>query len=780
VNRLYRLLLLGLLALTSTLVLAQRVDQLTDAQISEFLRRAQTSGLSEAQIEKAALAQGYTAADVARMRERIQQLNAPRPGTVPAVIDTGTSPRRVVGDTLRVPPPVPPAATAGAAALQQPAAPREPEVFGAGFFRNTSLTFEPNLRLATPKNYVLGPDDEVTVEVYGNSVQTYKLRVSPEGTVRFENVVVPVSGATIETAQARISAQLRRLYGGPGVSVRVTLGNIRTIQVIVTGEVVRPGTYSVPSLATAFNVLYLSGGPTPNGSMRRIQVRRDNEIIRTIDLYDFLLRADQRDNIALRDQDVLIFNDYGAKVELSGEVRRPAVFEIKPGETLQEVLGFAGGFTDNAYTATLTVQRNTPRERRMLTVSREQLGTFQPQSGDRFTVGTILDRYENRVEIVGAVFRPGAYALDARIRTVGDLIRQADGLRGDAFRGRATIRRERENLDTENLSFDLGQLLRGDRADIPLQRQDVVTVYSINDLREPYTVSIGGAVNRAGVFPFEENLSVADLIARAGGFSEGATGSRVEVSRRIKDESTQLDSLAVQVFRFDVAKDLTLSAQDAAFRLQPFDAVQVRAIPSYEAQRTVAIEGEVRFSGVYVIQNRRERISDLIVRAGGLKPEAFLRATQFTRQGQLVAIDLEDVLRRPEQPANLRLEAGDALFIPKRTELVRIEGAVLNPATVNYAPSLSFRDYLSRAGGFSENARRRRTYVTQANGTIRRTRKLLFFNRYPRIETGATVTVPARPAEGRRAEPAERVALFSVVGSFLIAVGTVLAAVLRN
>jgi protein involved in polysaccharide export with SLBB domain len=767
--------------LTPSLALAQRVDQLSDAQIGEFLRRAQASGLSETQIEKAALAQGYTPADVARMRERIQQVQGTKPagaaGT--AVVDTSVA-RRVAGDTIRLLPSNAVSAPVEKSVVDTPPVSQQPEVFGAGFFRNASLSFEPNLRLATPKNYVLGPDDELNVEVYGNSVQTYKLKISPEGTVRFENAVVPVSGLSIEAAQARISSQLRRLYGGAGINVRITLGSIRTIQVTVTGEVVKPGSYSVPSLATAFNVIYRSGGPTPNGSLRRIQLRRDNQVIRTIDLYDFLLRADQRDNLALRDQDVLIFTDYGAKVELTGEVRRPAIYEIKSGETLKDVLGFAGGFTDAAYTATLSVRRNTPRELKMLTVAHDEIPTFAPQSGDRYTVGTILERYENRVEIRGAVFRPGEYALDGRIRTVGDLVRQADGLKGDAFLARASIRRERDNLDAENLSFDLGRLLRGELPDVPLRRQDVVTVQSINDLREPYAVSIGGAVNAAGVFPFEENLSVADLIARAGGFSEGATGSRVEVSRRIKDESLKLDSLAVQVFQFDVSKDLALSPQDAAFRLQPFDAVQVRAIPSYEAQRTVVIDGEVRFAGVYAIQNRAERISDLIRRAGGLKPEAFLRAARFTRQGQLVAVDLEAILRSPEQAANLRLEAGDAVFIPKKTELVRIAGAVENPATVNFERGMRFKDYLSRAGGFSDVARRSRTYVTRANGTTVRTKKRLFFNKYPRVETGSTITVPTRPAESRRLDPAERVAVFSVVGSFLIAVGTVLAAVLRN
>lgn len=778
-NRFYRLLLVGFLALTPSLAFAQRVEQLTDAQIQEFLRRAQSSGLSETQIEKAALAQGYSPDDITRMRERIGQVQS---GKVSAagttVVDTAVG-RRVTGDTLR-----PLANRPSASAVAPPlgtAAPVQPEVFGANFFRNTSLTFEPNLRLATPKNYILGPDDELNVEVYGNSVQTYKLKVSPEGTVRFENVVVPIGGLTIEAAQARIISQLRRLYGGAGINVRVTLGNIRTIQVVVTGEVVRPGSYSVPSLATAFNAIYLSGGPTPNGSFRRIQIRRDNQIIRTIDLYDFLLRADQRDNIALRDQDVLIFNDYGAKVDLRGEIRRPAIYEVKPGETLKDVLGFAGGFTDGAYTATLTVRRNTPRELKILTVSREEIPTFVPQSGDRYTISPILERYENRVQIEGAVFRPGEYALDAGIRTVGDLVRKAEGLRGDAFLPRASIRRERENLDPENLSFDLGRVVRGEVPDVVLQRQDVVTIRSINDLREPYTVSIGGSVNQAGVFPFEENLSVADLIARAGGFAEGATGSRVEVSRRIKDESLQLDSLAVQVFQFDVRKDFTLSPQDAAFRLRPFDAVQVRAIPSYEAQRTVVIDGEVRFSGAYAIQSRNERISDLIRRAGGLKPEAFLPAARFTRAGNLVAVDLEDILRRPDQAANLRLEAGDAVFIPKRTELVRIQGAVVNPATVNYERGLRFRDYLSRAGGFDDEARRSRTFVTRANGTSERTRKRLFFNKYPRIETGSTITIPARDRRNdRRADPGERIAIFSVVGSFLIAVGTVLAAVLRN
>lgn len=806
--------LLGLLLVASRpAVYAQaKVDQLTDAQIQEFIQKAQASGLTESQIEQAALAQGFTSEDVTKMRERIAKVQS---GGVPVggkktVSDSGVV-RRMPPDVSRRPTteldkkPLPrekpeereyrlvlealekePDNLRLLARRDSLEAERTPDVFGTSLFSNTKLTFEPNLRIPTPMGYVLGPDDELVVDIFGNASYTYKLKVTPEGTVRIENLApVLVSGLTIEQAQARIISRLRQAYAGlnqpgGGVYAQVSLGNIRTIRVTLTGEVRLPGTYSVPSLATAFNALYVAGGPSENGSFRSIQVLRANRVVRTIDLYDFLLRADQKDNILLQDGDVIRVPDYLARVELSGEVRRPMLYEIKRGESLRDVLQFAGGFTDRAYTASLTLRRNTPRERRVANITQDELATFIPQSGDKITVGKILNRYENRVEVQGAVFRPGQYALEPGTSTVRELLQKADGLREDAFLNRGLIRREGPNLQTETLSFDVGKLLRGEAPDIPLRRQDLVLVPALRDLREKYTVTINGAINKAGEYDYADSMRVADLVVLAGGFSEAAIPTRIEVARRIKGDTTHApNEQSVMIYRFDIDENLRLRAQDARFVLKPFDVVYIRTDPRYEVQRQVIIAGEVRYPGPYAIRERSERITDLIERAGGLRPEAFLRAARFWRKTELVAVDLREILDHPDREANLLLRDGDSLIIPKKTELVRVQGAVLNPATVNFESGYSLRDYLSEAGGFTDKAIRRKLYVVYANGSVSRTRKVMFFNKFPRVEAGSTIIAPSRPErEGPRLSAAERVGLYSLFGSLAVAMATILSRLL--
>ncbi|PQA58310.1 SLBB domain-containing protein [Siphonobacter curvatus] len=759
-----------------------KVEQLSDAQIQEFIQKSQASGLSEAQIEQLALQRGYTQQDVIKMRDRIAKLKAGQTKTSSSQsAETETSRKQTEAVAEKAPTVV---------AKQQSTSKTEAEdnttqtkeVFGSSFFRNATLSFEPNLRIATPKNYSLGPEDELNVEIFGSSVQSYKLKVSPEGSIRIENSgPILVNGLTIEEAKAKIASRLRQLYSMPGIGINVTLGNVRSIKVTITGEVVRPGSYTISSLATVFNAIYQSGGPTANGSFRLIQLRRNNKLIRTIDLYDFLLKGDEKDNVGLRDQDVLVFPDYQARVELNGEIRRPLIFEIKEGETLKDVFQFAGGFTDQAYTATITVRRNTSKELKILNIQQDFFGSFIPQNGDRFTVGTILDRYENRVQIAGAVFRPGEYALDESIGTLKQLIQKAEGVRGDAFLDRIFIRREKENLDVENISVDLGKVLRGEIEDVKLQRQDFVTIKSIEELREKYTVSIGGAVSNGGNFEYTENMTLSDLVTLAGGFAEGAVSSRIEVSRRIKQEDTTAKSKAnVQVFTLSIDKDLKITSQEKAFTLQPYDVIYVRTDPAYEAQKLVEIVGEVNYPGNYAIERKDERLVDLIKRAGGLKDKAFLKAARFYRQGELVAVDLERIMKNPGSKDNLRLEDKDRLLIPQKDELVRIAGGVLNPATVNYQDN-SLEKYIAQAGGFTDQAIRKKVYVTYANGRTNTTKQVLGFKSYPKIEPGATINVPIEDTTiQRRMEPAERIAVFSLIGSLLIATGSVLASVLRN
>lgn len=761
-----------------------RANQLSDEQIIDFYRQAQSRGLSEAQIEQAAMSQGYTLTDITTMRRRIAEIRSQGTAQAKDKVTTSSSNARTLPSDVSTRTSIDSLPTTTRREVSGGLA-----VFGASLFSNANLTFEPNLRIATPRNYIVGPDDEIGIDISGASSDNLKLKVSPEGEVKVPNLPpIYVSGLTIEQAQARIVDRLRKSgYQGLGVPgsgtyANVTLTNIRSIRVTLVGEVVRPGTYTISSLGSAFNALYLAGGPNPaTGSFRKINVIRGNRVVRTIDLYDYILRADQRDNIRLMDQDVIRVADYQTHVELTGQVRRPAIFEVLPGETLKTLLSFAGGFADDAYRASITLRRNTDRERQIRTITEKQIDDFVPQSGDTYFVGKILERYENRVQIAGAVMRPGDFALEPGTETVRQLINRAEGLRKDAFLNRATIIRELANLDKENLTFDLGKMMRGEIADIPLMQQDILTVLSIRDLREEYFVTVEGAVNKPAAIPFVNNMSIADLIANAGGFSENAKPNLIEVARRIRQDSASAGSPALEIFRFSVDRDLQISpvgsgtgVNNATFRLQPFDIVYVRTSPTYESQRQVYVGGEVMQPGSYAIYNRQERISDVIKRAGGLRPEAYLPAAQFQRQGQLIGTDLRRILDDPDSEDNLLLNPNDTIFIPRRPEIVSVQGAVLNPALVSYRSNYTFDDYISEAGGFVDDARNRKAYVIYPNGRKARTHQFLFFKNRPHINPGSTVIVPFKPFNNNKLSTGERISILTLLSTLAFALTNVL------
>ena len=781
-NRLYQAVFLLFLLTGSYQAIAQRprsrVDQLSDEDVQNFYRKAQASGLSEAQIEQAAMSQGYTLDDIAKMRKRMAQIRTltslPQNQLPPESFKGRVLPSdltRRIGDSI-------PLSTISVMTDTS----RKLKVFGASLFANAKLSFEPNLRIATPRNYVVGPDDEIRIDIAGASTGDFQLKVSPDGTVKVPDLApIFVSGLTIEQAEQRIIARLRQggYQGlglkGSGTTANATLTNIRSIRVTLVGEVVRPGTYTISSLGSAFNALYLAGGPNPEtGSFRKIQVIRGNRIVRTIDLYDFILRADQRDNILLRDQDVIRVADYNTRVELTGQVRRPAIFEVLPGETLKTVLSFAGGFGDDAYRASITLRRNTSRERRIVTITEEQLAGFVPQRGDKYTVGKILDRYENRVQIAGAVMRPGDYSLEPGLETVRQLINRAEGLQKDAFMNRASITRERPDMDNENLSFDLGKLMRGDIPDIPLLRQDSLTILSIRNLREAYYVTVEGAVNNPDTIAFIANMTVPDLIARSGGFQEGAKPNLIEVARRIRQDSAGVRTTMLEIFRFSIDRNLHITPMETTpgsapeFRLQPFDIVYVRTSANYEPQRQIMVYGEIMQPGNYAIANRQERIADIIHRAGGLKPGAYMAGAQFRRGGQLIGNDLRNVLDDPGIEENLLVQNEDTLFIPRRSEVVTIQGAVLNPSVVSYKANYSFEDYISDAGGFTDNARKNKAYINYPSGRKDRTHQFLFFTSRPRTEPGSTISVPFKPLDNTKLSPVEKASIYSIMGTLVI------------
>lgn len=764
-----------------------RAGQMSDEQILDFYRQAESRGLTDAQIEIAAMSQGYTLSDITTMRRRIAEIRTQGAAKSKDKITTSSSNARTLPSDVSSRD-----ATDSLPTTTRKAVSGALSVFGSSLFSNASLTFEPNLRIATPQNYIVGPDDEIGIDISGASSDNLKLKVTPEGTVKIQNLPpIFVSGLTIEQAQSRIIGRLRKAgYQGLGIPgsntfVNVTLSNIRSIKVTLVGEVVRPGTYTISSLGSAFNALYLAGGPNPaTGSFRKINVIRGNRVVRTIDLYDYILRADQRDNIRLMDQDVIQVADYVTHIELTGQVRRPAIFEVLPGETLKTLLGFAGGFADDAYRASITLRRNTDRERQIQTIAETQIATFEPQSGDTYFVGKILERYANRVQIGGALMRPGDFALDSTTHTVRQLIERAEGLRKDAFLNRAFIVRELPNLDKESIPFDLGKLMRSEIADIPLMKQDVVTVMSIRDLREEYFINIEGAVNEPSAIPFVNNMTIADLIANAGGFREGARPGLIEVARRIRQDSIDVNTPALEIHQFSVDRDLKINPQELGvdssrtqvpFELKPFDIVYVRTSPTYEPQQQVYVSGEIMQTGSYAIFRPRERISDLIKRAGGLKPQAYLPAAQFKRGGIPIGTDIRKILDDPTTEDNLLLNPNDTLYIPRRPEIVSIQGAVLNPALVSYKSSYTFDDYVSDAGGFTENAVEKKTYVIYPNGHKKRTHNFLFFKTWPKVEAGSTVIIPFKPFDVKtRLSTGERISILTLLATLAFALTNVL------
>ena len=654
-----------------------RVDQLSDAQIGQYLERAEAQGITDQQIESQAIIRGMPSSEVSKLMTRIRRVRQTG-GRTPGASDSRRGGMMAGQDTSQY--------SQRDSALDD-VSQEEKKIFGFELFNNEELTFEPSLNLATPQNYQVGPGDELSVNIWGASRQSYPLEVNRDGTVTLDNLgPVYVNGFTIDEAEQTIINRLTEMYAGlrgsrerpANTFAEVSLGQVRSIKVNVVGEVRRPGTYTVSSLASAFNLLYLSGGPSRIGSFRNIEIERGGEVIATLDVYDYLVGQRKNEFVSLQDQDIIRVVPYDTRIELVGEVKRPGYYEMKEQETLDKAIRFGGGFSDQAYTHRLKVARKTSRARRILDVAEDELSAVIPQNGDVVTIDSILDRFENRVEVLGAVFRPGEYALTEGL-TVGELVKKAEGLREDAFTSRALVYRKGEDLSTTVQSVDLQGVLTGRAADVPLQREDVLRVYSIFDLEEEYSINIDGEVQSPGEFPYMRGMTLEDLIAMAGGVKESASRARVEVARRMNtagaSEEPEGDSFQqAETFQFRVDKDLALGEADATFTLMPYDQVFVRRSPGYEEQQMVYVRGEVQYPGTYVLKNKNERISDVVARAGGLTPYAYEPGAQLIRlnpafyeelvikeeivRDSLQALRYQQRLNRPNDADNQRSSSG--------------------------------------------------------------------------------------------------------------------------
>lgn len=804
-NKLFKLLSLLLFLSISMPVLAQvnpqnlsnvRVDELSDDQVRAFMRQVESSGLGDAQLEQIAQARGMRPEEVKKLRDRVEKLKSGAKKSAanadPNKVSKNDNGRSLNYEQDSIQVEKDPETEAEKALLELRA-----KIFGADLFKNKNQTFEPNLNIATPKGYVIGPNDELLIDISGNSEASYELKVSPDGIIKVEFVgPIPVAGLTIEAATARIKSRLSTVYAGMrdgSTRLNVAIGSIRSIKVILTGEVKTPGTYTLPSLATVFNALYSSGGPTENGSFRAIELIRAGKKIAVLDIYEFLMKGEIATNLKLQDQDIIRIPVYQSRIEMVGEVKRPGIYELKAGETYANLLNYAGGFTENAYQARVKVLKNTDTERKIADIAKEQFASYQPSTGDKYFVDRVLERFANRVQIEGAVFRPGAYELESGMK-LSQLIQKADGLKEDAFMSRGYITRLKSDNQTQIISFDVAAIVSGKTLDISLQREDIISISSIFDLKEEYKVSIDGEVREPGEFNYAQNMTLEELIIQAGGFSESASPQRVEISRRVKssDQNSEQAKTA-EVFQINIEKDLNLSVPK--FELQPFDIVSVRSSIGYEIQRQVKIEGEVLYPGMYTISNKNERVSDLVERAGGLTALAYTKGASLKREGvtkvrgldkndakaqaQLaeeeksklnklkrlqetavdstanvkeeeilknvyVGINLEKILLAPKSSADLILEEGDVLRIPKELQTVKVNGEVLYPVTTSYARGKTFKYYVSQGGGFSDRSMRKRAYVIYANGSVKSTRKVFLFNNFPSIEPGAEVFVPKK------------------------------------
>ena len=658
---------------------------------------------------------------------------------------------------------------------------RSNQVFGRNIFNTRNLTFEPSVNIATPLNYRLGPGDEVIIDIWGASQNTIRQQISPDGTINIQKIgPVNLNGLTISEANDYLKKTLNKIYNGlnntndPTSDIRLTLGSIRTIQINVMGEVVQPGTYSLSSFSTVFHALYRAGGVSDIGSLRNVQLVRNGKNIATIDVYQFIMKGHIQDDIRLQEGDVVIVPAYDVLVKIDGKVKRPMRFEMKKDENLSTLISYAGGFEADAYTRSLRVVRQNGQEYEVNTVKDLDYSVYKMRNGDVVTAEAILNRFTNKLEIRGAVYRPGIYQLNGKLNTVRELVNEAQGLTGDAFLNRAVLYRQREDLTTEVIPVDIKAIMDGTSQNIILAKNDILYIPSIHDLEDRGDVVIHGEVAKPDSYPYADNMTLEDLIIQAGGLREAASVVRVDVSRRIRNPHSTADNDTIgRTYTFSLKEGFVVDGTPG-FVLQPYDEVYVRRSPGYQAQQNVVVEGEILFEGSYAMTSREERLSDLIRKAGGSTKNAYLRGAKLTRvatEGEkkrmedvirlmsrqlgeammdsldihvedhfTVGIDLEKALANPGSTADIVLREGDVVFIPKSTNTVKINGAVMVPNTVSYIAGKNIDYYLNQAGGYSDNAKKSKKFIVYMNGQVTKVKG----SGKKQIEPGCEIIVPSR------------------------------------
>lgn len=775
------------------------IESLSDEQLTQLIAKYQLTGLSEAELDAKAKGFGISSDQILLLKKRMTLLDPGGMGGSQSTYNNKTDSYVLRNKVYTRGPSIRSRDSLGGL-----------QVFGSEIFDNADMSFEPNLSIATPQGYILGVNDQLVIDVFGISDITKKLKITTEGDIRFPNLgPIQVAGLTIEEARIRIKKSLAKIYPGIAtgkVAVQISLGQIRSITISLLGEVRRPGKYTVSALVTLMNALYASGGPNDIGSFRNIELVRAGKTIVVFDLYNFLLRGDLGNNVLLHDEDVIRVAPYTKRVALKGAFKKPAVFDVNPGENAADLVRYAGGFSDLAFRDLVRVIRIGAANKEVLTLKQDQLKDFALSSGDTLIVDTLANIYSDRVKVTGSVYHPGIYGIQ-QIKTLRDLM-LAVKPREQAYFERAVIRRYRLDYTPSLINFNIKDVLSG-RFNLDLVREDSVHIYERNALKEKYNVYINGEVNTPGSYEFYEGMTIQDLVLMAGGYRDGATRQKIEVSRRLRPD-IEKDTAAYSVIK-EIA--LTGSEQPAVpdFLLLPFDMISVRRAAGYKEQINVTIEGEILYPGKYALTSGHERLSDIVQRAGGLKQNAFPQGAILVRktfvgisqadaslvntkanlisqpggagnsgvgaaidsglvkklenQQKPVGIRLKEALEHPGTVEDIFIEEGDMLKIPKAIQTIQTFGTVNAPRQIIYREGIGFKEAIRESGGFALGASRRHSYVVYANGEVRSTGNFLFFHSYPEIKPGAEIYVPQKRSS--RMSTGETIGLVSGLTSLL-------------
>lgn len=725
-----------------------KVSQYSDQQILQLWQQATSSGLSESDAMKILVKKGLQPSEVMQFKKRVLGLQSSKKssfGNNDLIKDTA----QFLRDSTWV--------------FEVPQVRKASNKYGYDFFSNPNISFEPNLRIATPKNYILGPDDQLTVTLTGLNETEETATINTDGNINIPTVgIISLNGLTIEEAKGKIISKMSNSYPAlrsKQTNLTLTLNAYRSLRVTIIGESERPGAYILSSLSSVFNALYLSGGPTENGSLRDIKIIRNNKPIASIDLYEFLQKGTIPKDIRLQDQDVILYTPYQKRIEIGGQVKRKGVYELLASETLTQALGFAGGFSDSAYTDRLKVMQRNAREKTFKDIESSLFSNYLPMQGDLVFAEKMDPVFENKVTITGAVYRPGIYGYSPQL-TLNTLLQKADGLRSDAYLPRATIKRLTPTRDRIFVSVDLNEIMNKG-VSFNLQSEDSIQIYTRQELQENEFVNIVGHIRNAGSVAFREGMQIKDLVAMRGGFTKDAAYHRVELSRIKPNRGDSLANQLVEMIKLNL--DSASNNNDNQFVLRAQDYIYVPRLTNEIFLGDVKVSGEVLFPGNYALEKRSETIDNMLQRAGGLTKYGSLKDLQVYRNGVLIGVNLDN---NNSRDLSLALLPGDSLFISRNDPFVEVTGAVYSPQLTRYE-SANFKSYISAAGGVKNRNSLHQAYIHYGNGINQKQTKFLFFRFYPRVTPGSKIIVPEMPEKEKGLTVAELSAVTSILSALV-------------